>query len=390
MASSDKNSIDSLKRAVEELTRKTRAIENQLNKNRANPLPYPPGVVSSTSQSETSDRYLVEKIFDLVWKNTVHYLSFFESLDGWNPILDGAVAVPIVSPQAVPFPPGVAIDDGGVYLTTSNLAGSQVSIDKYPLIQGLTTWTNRQFFRSAVGFFDFSSLSYLSPANSVAYLLCSDNSTGLTAAPIKYFGFKIVNGVYFGVVSNNGEAEELITGPLYTIGVDGPADNIPNMEARWYPGKDARVFFFVNYRSYRQSPNASLPSTIIDGSIDGVGRTQHLFWFSFRRMAEAQQVIKTDMFTYTDNGASADTITRASGSFISDGFVDGMRIVVTGTVNNNGAYTIATVAALTLTLIPDDALTNETVNSSLEQPLTGMQTMIISFAEFMQRRNILK
>jgi hypothetical protein len=69
--------------------------------------------------------------------------------------------------------------------------------------------------------------------------------------------------------------------------------------------------------------------------------------------------------TYNNNGASPDTITRAAGSFVTNGFVAGQQITVSGTVSNNGTYTLATVAALTLTLVPSDALTNETATSTI-------------------------
>ena len=69
--------------------------------------------------------------------------------------------------------------------------------------------------------------------------------------------------------------------------------------------------------------------------------------------------------TYHDNGASADTITRASGTFIQDGHVPGDVITISGTASNNKTVTIATVAALTITLVPEDVLANETVSSTL-------------------------
>jgi hypothetical protein len=70
-------------------------------------------------------------------------------------------------------------------------------------------------------------------------------------------------------------------------------------------------------------------------------------------------------FTYNENSPSADTITRASGSFITDGFVQGMKIVVSGTSLNDGVYTIADVAALTLTLDDNDDLAAETFSSTI-------------------------
>lgn len=71
-------------------------------------------------------------------------------------------------------------------------------------------------------------------------------------------------------------------------------------------------------------------------------------------------------FTYVENGAgNRDTITRAAGSFLLDGFTDGCRITVTGTALNDGTYTVWTVAALTLTLVINDDLAAETVSSTI-------------------------
>jgi hypothetical protein len=56
-------------------------------------------------------------------------------------------------------------------------------------------------------------------------------------------------------------------------------------------------------------------------------------------------------FTFVDGGGSDDTCTRASGSFIDDGFVVGgqMTVRAANTPANDGTYTITGVAALTLT-----------------------------------------
>ncbi len=64
-----------------------------------------------------------------------------------------------------------------------------------------------------------------------------------------------------------------------------------------------------------------------------------------------------------------DTITRASGSFITDGFIVG-DTVVTGTVSNNDTFTIDTVAALTLTL---DAGETVTAEGPVSATFTNMQ-----------------
>jgi hypothetical protein len=65
------------------------------------------------------------------------------------------------------------------------------------------------------------------------------------------------------------------------------------------------------------------------------------------------------------NNANPDTITRTSGSWVSDGVTAGDVIVIANSVSNNGSYTIASVAALTLTLIATDSLVNETVVGGL-------------------------
>jgi hypothetical protein len=58
--------------------------------------------------------------------------------------------------------------------------------------------------------------------------------------------------------------------------------------------------------------------------------------------------------------AAQGTITRATGSFIADGFAAGQRISVSGTQGNNGTYQILSVSATTLTLTSSAMLTDET------------------------------
>lgn len=74
----------------------------------------------------------------------------------------------------------------------------------------------------------------------------------------------------------------------------------------------------------------------------------------------------TDALSFAD--ANPDTITRDSGSFITDGYVPGMAITVNGTTSNDGTYTVATVSSTVLTLISSASLTNE-------GPLSGSQTI---------------
>ena len=64
-----------------------------------------------------------------------------------------------------------------------------------------------------------------------------------------------------------------------------------------------------------------------------------------------EEIGNPDTFTFVDGGGGDDTCTRATGSFITDGFVVGGRMNVRAatTSANDGSYVITGVAALTLT-----------------------------------------
>jgi hypothetical protein len=78
------------------------------------------------------------------------------------------------------------------------------------------------------------------------------------------------------------------------------------------------------------------------------------------------------------NDADPDTITRASGSFLTENYTAGMLLLWAGTASNDFAYRIEAVVALTLTLISDDAVvaegsvaaTNAGVNEGVQQGTT--------------------
>lgn len=63
--------------------------------------------------------------------------------------------------------------------------------------------------------------------------------------------------------------------------------------------------------------------------------------------------------TFNDNGTSNDTIVRSTGSWLADGVGEGMTITPAGTVSNNSTFTIESVTATTLTLVPAASVTQE-------------------------------
>lgn len=89
----------------------------------------------------------------------------------------------------------------------------------------------------------------------------------------------------------------------------------------------------------------------------------------------AQVVGTTIAFVDSD----PDTITDTDNGFILAGFRKGMKISVAGTVSNDGNYTIADVAAGTLTLIPSDTLITEAAGSSFT--ITELPSVIYAGTE---------
>jgi hypothetical protein len=77
--------------------------------------------------------------------------------------------------------------------------------------------------------------------------------------------------------------------------------------------------------------------------------------------------------TFAEVGATADTITRSSGSFVTEGFKAGMTLTVDGTSLNDGtSYDIETVSALVLTMGTGDLAAE--VISAEDVTLTAVET----------------
>jgi len=81
-----------------------------------------------------------------------------------------------------------------------------------------------------------------------------------------------------------------------------------------------------------------------------------------------------------DNDPAADTIVRTTGSFVDDGFTDGMLMKITGTIDGpdkgktgdqDGAYLIGTVEPLVITLDATQTLNSEAAKSGMTLATTG-------------------
>lgn len=87
------------------------------------------------------------------------------------------------------------------------------------------------------------------------------------------------------------------------------------------------------------------------------------------------RMVPATSLTFAEVGVSGDTITRATGSWITDGFAVGDTITVTGSASNNITAVIASLSATVITLGTED-LTNETTAAA-----SVYGTPLLTFAE---------
>lgn len=104
----------------------------------------------------------------------------------------------------------------------------------------------------------------------------------------------------------------------------------------------------------------------------------------FVNNADTTFVYTADTIAFNDNGASPDTITDSGNNFLNYNFVAGMPLLVSGSVSNDGDYTIDTVTAGTITLVASDTLTNEIAGATvtLTNEKIELYTGYVESAEF--------
>jgi len=167
---------------------------------------YPPSVDLKVAVDSVLDENLPDKIFDLIWKKTFHWITLFESLDGFN------------------FTAGATQSTNGSYveLKTSSTLNNEVEINKQPAWQGLITFSQRSYFRTNISFTDIT--------DQTIYATVGNKGT------TNYYGFKIVADALYGV-SYDGTTEKTIL--LQTI-----TATTFNLEARYLPSN--KIVFLVD------------------------------------------------------------------------------------------------------------------------------------------------
>lgn len=127
-------------------------------------------------------------------------------------------------------------------------------------------------------------------------------------------------------------------------------------------GEEVTIRFFYLYDT---APNSTTvyfyEGKVIVGSISTDTDTQGVVGETIAFTGQAQASISGTGIAFVDGGGSADTITDTGNGFITAGFEAGQKITIDGAAQagNNGDFTIATVAAGTITLVSTDTLTAE-------------------------------
>jgi hypothetical protein len=110
------------------------------------------------------------------------------------------------------------------------------------------------------------------------------------------------------------------------------------------------------------------------------------YWFTLTTSdMTLPSVTRTDI---SFQNANPDTITRVAGSWITDGFIVGRKVAVSGAANagNNAIFTVRAVSATVLTLMSANALTAESAGASVtvashrkvlaRDPVSGVETTV--------------
>ena len=174
-----------------------------------------------------------ERLFNSQWRSSIHYLSFFESLDGMTSTVTGTSTVAYGSGKDV------------VILLTGATSGNLAQLTKTASRQGLVTFSQDSKFRTA---FD-TAKGGGSFNNTTVYMVVGD-TTG------EYYGFKITAGNLYGVTKRTSVSESTVVLQTYD-----ETSAILNVEARYFA--NSRVDFFVNsiqVNSISNSPTLVLPT----------------------------------------------------------------------------------------------------------------------------------
>jgi hypothetical protein len=165
-------------------------LENAVFSGQGQSLPYPLDSNSQQAIIQSLNPVLVSNIFDIFWKNNLHFSTIFESSAGYSTNVTGSGTV--------------TVDGGGLLLHSGATNNSVAQMARLPNPTGESgnirffTFQRPQRFRTDIA---FSATTHLT-----AYVVRGEDIVGGNNV---YFGFKYIsssgsNGVLYGVVNNGG------------------------------------------------------------------------------------------------------------------------------------------------------------------------------------------
>lgn len=224
-------------------------------------LPRNEALGVNQTESNISNEFFAEKLLELTWKKTFHYLTLFDSLDGFDQVFSGAGTIAY---------PG-STDTSYITLTTGATSTNATTLRKTSALNGLPTFSQRSFMRA----------SFVAPATTTQEMYVK---VGLFDG--MGYGFKIVDDKIWGT-THNGTTEATSTVSLQTI----TANTSYQLEARYLP--DVQVVFFVN-ATERGSISSILPSSTLVAN-------SNLMTFRVETTANAARSLQTSHYEYLQN-----------------------------------------------------------------------------------------
>lgn len=344
-------------------------LANRLDLRDRHQLTYPLDTVSLDAMSRGMDSFLLNKIFDLIWRKTYKYSTAFESLDGFfttsGVTLDNAV------------------NANSVQILTNGGNGDLQELQKVISVGSLISVGLKSSIHCHVFVSHFT--------RQTAYILAGEK----TISP--FYGFKIVDGKIYGVVSNAGTAAEATT-LLYDT---PPPNHSVFLEARYFPRQGVQyIVRFLNA--------AGTAVTQVIGSITDITKlpqvtalqnslvaTPYLFDITLQANAASTQVTVS---TGYDQNATSIVLTAGGGATLPTAPFDvawwNSTDYATPTLDPH--YEVVRVNAIvvdTLTVVRAQegtaASTKNTAGKTYKMQVLTPQ-LNLSYLEYFQQRNVLQ
>lgn len=244
-----------LQQTLEALSQRVSDLERFQEDKSNHQLTYPIDRPSVDALDYATDLFLLDKVMNLIWKKLFHYLTTFESLDGFD-----ALGVTISTPPAY------------IAIATTGVSGNESDIYRRATYLAQSTLSQPSNMRTTI---------YMESVTAVeVYIVVGDLTD-------EFYGFKIVNNSLMGVTSQAGTAAEQ-TRTLLTIS----AAQAYNIEARFTP--NVGISFLVEAKPY----GSIVDATKLPTGVNGTGVPQVNPILMHMKVKTNSAVIKTMRTTY--------------------------------------------------------------------------------------------